>query len=160
MTAAVLCEQCPWRRSNHGKRSPGGFYSQKNLRRLWSEIRSGGGFQTCHLTDPSHPDHVAAGAPQEAKPRECLGSLVLVAREIEVLEKTVGAGGTYQDYTRGRHAPLTLNAIAWLAMGRPFEVALEQQAANAAGREASKMEATPSVSRAFMDDYELIGRPG
>lgn len=81
--SSVLCPQCPWLISNHGRRSKGGFYRKDNLRRLWNQVRRGGRQQSCHLTDPSHPDHVAAGADPGAQPRECTGSLVLVTREIE-----------------------------------------------------------------------------
>ena len=77
------CEQCPWRTSKQGKRSSGGFYTKRNLHRLWGQIRRGGAMQSCHLTDPSHPDHLAAGAPANAHPQECLGAVVIVRREIE-----------------------------------------------------------------------------
>lgn len=76
------CSQCPWRLANQGKRSPGGFYTKANLRRLWNQVRNGGRRQSCHLTDPSHPDHRAAGAPENAKVQECPGSVILVKREL------------------------------------------------------------------------------
>lgn len=80
------CPQCPWRKANQGKPSPGGFFTKKNLTRLWRQLRAGerGNFQaqSCHLTDPSHPDHVAAGAHPNAKAKECPGSVILVKREI------------------------------------------------------------------------------
>ena len=74
----TACDQCPWRRSNHGKPTRGGFFRKDNLRRLWGQLRgaspdSMGGRQSCHLTDPSHPDHIEAGAKPDAKPRECPG---------------------------------------------------------------------------------------
>ena len=82
-----LCAQCPWRASNHGRRTPGGFYAKRNLQRLWNQIRRGGGIQTCHLTDQSHPDHVAAGAREDRDEKhECMGSVVMVVRELEVLK--------------------------------------------------------------------------
>jgi hypothetical protein len=77
------CDQCPWRLSNQGKRHQFGFYTLANLRRLWNQIRRGGGAQSCHLTDPSHPDHVAVGAKPEATARECPGSVIVVLREVE-----------------------------------------------------------------------------
>ena len=73
------CAACPWRIANHGKRTPGGFYTKRNLRRLWNQIRGGGGLQSCHPTDPGHPDH---GAKPDSKPRECAGSVILVTREL------------------------------------------------------------------------------
>jgi hypothetical protein len=76
------CDLCPWRKANQGKRTPWGFYAKKNLRRLWNQIRSGLGVQTCHPTDPSHPDHIAAGAKPGATLRECSGSVILVIREL------------------------------------------------------------------------------
>jgi hypothetical protein len=77
-----ICSQCPWRLSNHGQRTPGGFYTAANLRRLWGEIRRGGGMQSCHLTDPSHPRHIEAGCSPNAKTHECPGSVLLVRREL------------------------------------------------------------------------------
>jgi hypothetical protein len=77
------CENCPWRLANQGKRTPWGFYTKTNLRRLWGQIRRGGGQQSCHPTDPSHPDHIAAGAKEGSKARECPGSVILVLRELK-----------------------------------------------------------------------------
>lgn len=83
------CDQCPWRLSNQGKRHKFGFYTKKNLRRLWGEIRGGGTSQSCHLTDPSHPDHIAVGTKPGAKPKECPGSVILVKREIQKMADPV-----------------------------------------------------------------------
>ena len=82
MPELTPCSQCPWRASNQGKRTPWGFYSQANLRRMWNEIRNGCGVQSCHPTDASHPDHVAAGAKTGAQVKECAGSVILVLREL------------------------------------------------------------------------------
>lgn len=79
------CPQCPWRLANQGKRHFGSFYTKQNLTRLWGQIRKGGKPQGCHLTDPSHPDHVLAGCAPEASPRECPGSVILVLREAKQL---------------------------------------------------------------------------
>lgn len=79
------CEHCPWRLKNQGKRSPWGFYTKPNLRRLWNQIRGGGAEQSCHPTDPGHPDHVAAGAKPGTTPRECPGSVILVLREVRAM---------------------------------------------------------------------------
>lgn len=76
------CTQCPWRLSNQGKPHPYGFYTKANLRRLWNEVRGGGKAQSCHLTDPSHPDHILVGAKLGAKAQECPGSVILVMREV------------------------------------------------------------------------------
>jgi hypothetical protein len=76
------CPQCPWRTANHGKRHFGGFYSKANLTRLWNQVRGGGAPQSCHLTDPSHADHIKAGCSQDAQARECPGSVILILREL------------------------------------------------------------------------------
>ena len=89
-----LCPGCPWRRRNHGKPTPGGFYRKDNLRRLWNQIRKGQGIQSCHLTDPGHPDHVAAGAAPTAQPRECAGSIALVHRETRKIQDCLDQGMT------------------------------------------------------------------
>lgn len=119
------CDQCPWRRSNHGRRSPGGFYTKKNLRRLWNELRRGGHPQSCHLTDPNHPDHVAAGAPKNAKPQECPGSVVLIVRELLRLAK----GGTLvgkqhiDNYLLDRPQGLTRTGLAYWLIQRASPLA-------------------------------------
>ncbi|MYK88308.1 MAG: hypothetical protein F4018_08150 [Acidobacteria bacterium] len=90
-TTAVPCDQCPWRISNHGKRHPGGFYRKDNLRRLWNQIRKGGRIQSCHPTDPSHADHRKyAGAKPGATPLECVGSVILVLREVRYADTLDG----------------------------------------------------------------------
>ena len=91
-TTGTLCEQCPWRKANHGKRTPGGFFARRNLRRLWNQIRRGEGVQGCHLTDPAHPDHVKAGTPLNATARECTGAVVLVHRELQRLARFAKGG--------------------------------------------------------------------
>lgn len=82
MAKTVPCEQCPWRLNNQGKRHKHSFYTKKNLQRLWNQIRKGGGKQSCHLTDPSHPDHIAVGAKLGANTQECPGSVIIVMREL------------------------------------------------------------------------------
>lgn len=77
------CEQCPWRLANQGKKHAYKFYTMANLKRLWSQIRKGGAQQSCHLTDPSHPDHIASGCKETAVARECPGSVIVVTREIK-----------------------------------------------------------------------------
>ena len=97
-TAGTPCEQCPWRTANHGKRHPGGFYRKDNLRRLWNQIRKGG-IQSCHPTDPTHEDHRQyAGAKPGAKPLECIGSVILVLREMRYADTL--DGDTSEDLQR------------------------------------------------------------
>lgn len=78
-----VCPQCPWRLANQGKRHPHGFYTKRNLQRLWNQLRGGGRPQGCHPTDPSHPDHVASGTPKNAKAQECAGSVIVLWRELD-----------------------------------------------------------------------------
>jgi len=80
------CVQCPWRRSNQGKRHPGSFYTRANLTRLWNQIRKGGAGQSCHLTDTRNPAHIAAGAKDVGEIRECPGAVVLVLREARAMQ--------------------------------------------------------------------------
>jgi hypothetical protein len=80
---AKPCDQCPWRLANQGKKHKFGFYTKANLRRLWNQVRGGGTAQSCHLTDPSHEDHIAVGAKPGATAQECPGSVILVLREVQ-----------------------------------------------------------------------------
>lgn len=94
---AKPCENCPWRKTNHGRRHPGGFFTKANRQRLWNQIRGGGGIQSCHMTDPSHPDHVAHGTPEHATAMECCGSVVLVVRELNRLKELSRPTATQPD---------------------------------------------------------------
>lgn len=112
------CEQCPWRLSNHGKRHSGSFYTKANLKRLWNQIRRGGKPQSCHLTDPSHPDHIAAGCKPGAETRECPGSVIVVTREIKRMadENNVVGEGAVKRYLvdRPRHGLTKTGLRYWL----------------------------------------------
>jgi hypothetical protein len=117
------CPQCPWRKANQGKRHFGSFYSKANLTRLWNQIRRGGGQQTCHLTDPSHPDHVRAGAPESAEVRECPGSVILILREIRRISDC-GDNPNHVDnkaidgYLKARRKGLTKTGILYWVVSR------------------------------------------
>lgn len=80
------CSRCPWRTDNHGKRTPDGWYTQANLRRLWSGLRRGERM-SCHPTDPENPVSVAMQAtgvrpaPAGTATHECTGAVILVQRE-------------------------------------------------------------------------------
>ena len=94
------CSACPWRITNHGKKNEWGFYTKANVRRLWNQIRGADRSgechpQSCHPTDPGHPDHIAAGAKPGSVPKECPGSVILVYRELEKL-KAIADGKTIQ----------------------------------------------------------------
>ena len=97
-TRAAVCDQCPWRVANQGRRTRQGIYTKANLTRLWNQVRRGGAVQSCHLTDPTHRDHIALGAnPERQKPpEECLGAVILVCRELEHI-KTLSTDTTDAD---------------------------------------------------------------
>lgn len=82
----VPCASCSWRKSNQGKPHKFGWFTRKNLTRLWNQIRGGGEAQSCHLTDTSVEQHVACGAKGD-KPKECAGSVVIVLRELLVIKE-------------------------------------------------------------------------
>lgn len=117
------CAQCPWRLSNQGKPHPHKFYSMANLRRLWNQIRKadGGDAQSCHMTDPSHPEHVAAGAKPGAKAQECPGSVIIIRRELRRManekgEITVEGWERYRSERAKRG--LTKTGMRWWGISR------------------------------------------
>jgi hypothetical protein len=118
------CIHCPWRVENHGKRTPWGFYTKTNLRRLWNQVRNGGHMQSCHPTDPSHPDHGAAGAKPGFKPVECAGSVVLIIRELQKMQAWAGEGNAIESehvtqYLReNRKAGITRAGLMYWLVGR------------------------------------------
>lgn len=79
------CADCPWRVSNRGRRNEHGFYTAKNLRRLWAGMRNGERM-TCHPTDPRMAEYEGYEKTEDAPVvRECAGSLLLKAREVTLL---------------------------------------------------------------------------
>jgi hypothetical protein len=114
------CQWCPWRIANHKKKTPWGFYRIGNMRRLWNGIRRGGA-QSCHPTDPSHPDHIAAGAKPGSKPKECAGAVILILRELEKLagkrDELIDADKIEQ-YLSTYDDGLTRNGLAFWLLGR------------------------------------------
>jgi hypothetical protein len=105
------CSECPWRIANHGKKHKHGFYTKANLARLWREIRAGGQGQSCHPTDPSHPDH---GAKPDTETRECPGSVILVLRELQRLNDVGGV----EEYRKIRRKGLTRDGILYWGLAR------------------------------------------
>lgn len=109
------CEACPWRLSNRGRRHPDGWYTVKNLRRLWAGLRRGNGM-TCHPTDPKNlvtERAQAAGyrpAPEHAKMRECAGALVVLERELHIAQSW-----GIKKYLRDRRLGMTMGGLVWLA---------------------------------------------
>ena len=134
------CAACPWRASNHGKRHEHHFYTKRNLRRLWNQIRRGGRPQSCHPTDPGHPDH---GAKADAEPVECQGSAILVMRELARLKELGEDVGAYLAEARSTKG-LTRDGLLYFVVrlqfghvpppfgpeGGPLPVVSEQQVAD------------------------------
>jgi hypothetical protein len=120
MAKTTPCAQCPWRLSNQGKPHEFKFYTKGNLRRLWNQIRRGGRAQSCHLTDPSHPDHVAVGAKPGATVQECPGSVILVLREVKKMANgnSVIEPEDLDRYRATRRTGLTNNGIAYWLVSR------------------------------------------
>ena len=117
------CAQCPWRVANHGKRTPWGFYRKDNLRRLWNQIRRGGRRQSCHVSDPNHPDHRLAGAKEGSEPHECRGSLILIQRELRALANgaTVLDGHHVEEYLVKYPRGLTRQGIGYFLLSRQMD---------------------------------------
>jgi hypothetical protein len=115
----TACDQCPWRASNQGKRNSFGFYTKANLTRLWNGLRNGNS-QSCHMTDPSHQDHIAAGAKPGSTARECPGSIILITREIEAIagEKKCIDNEAIDRYRETRRKGLTANGILYWIVQR------------------------------------------
>lgn len=150
----TLCGQCPWRKSNHGKRSKAGFYRKDNLRRLWNQVRNGGAQQSCHLTDTSHPDHVAAGAPANAEPLECAGSLILVQREIQKM-KTLAGGPDAQITPEALTQYFQENPRGLSRRGAVYWLIQRTQLAGVPFLGAPSM---PVMSQELVEDEDAIGR--
>lgn len=114
------CSQCPWRLKNQGKRHFAGFYTKKNLTRLWGLIRRGGAPQSCHMTDPSHADHLKAGCKEGAQTRECPGSVLLVLREVSRMadDKQTVTDATIRRYEVGRKKGLTKSGMHYWLISR------------------------------------------
>lgn len=116
------CAACPWRTANHLKRHKYGFYTKANLTRLWNGLR-GGAPQSCHPTDPGHPDHVACGAEPGSKAVECAGSVILVRREMAAVAAHSTDGRTLGDesvaaYLKARRKGLTKGGILYWIVQR------------------------------------------
>lgn len=113
------CDACPWRKSNQGKRHPGGWYTKKNLRRLWGGLRSGeADGMTCHPTDPRNPvPEGMKAAPVDARTFECYGALLLVAREVKLGEKLCTThSNAFGEYRKRRPKGLTRRGFShWIS---------------------------------------------
>lgn len=113
------CSACPWRKSNHGKPTPHGalqygWYTKANRRRLWQGLRTGNApGMTCHPTDARNP--LLPGAkpvPDTTTPRECAGALLLIIRELRLLEADT------KGYFKANPTGLTKYGMQWWALSR------------------------------------------
>lgn len=96
------CAACPWRKSNLEKPHPHKWYSKKNLLRLWNGLRKyDAPGMTCHPTDADNqvPDGTKP-VPESVEKKECAGAIILVTRELRLLEK-------HKDYLKIRKGGLT-----------------------------------------------------
>lgn len=117
------CQACPWRVENHGVRTPDGWYTKANLKRLWNGLRSGEApGMSCHPTDPRNPlsdEQKVAGykeAPGHSEVRECAGSVILMQRELMLFQEVVNSGGSYSEYRRQSQSPMRKQALLVVAM--------------------------------------------
>lgn len=121
------CAHCPWRLSNQGKRHPHGFYSARNLRRLWAGLRSGEApGMTCHPTDPEMADFEGyENLADREVTHECAGAVVLVTREakrFEAICKRIDrgevAGNAFKQYRLEAPRGMTRAGLIEVIMGR------------------------------------------
>lgn len=122
--ADQACLACPWRKANQGRPHPHNWYSGRNLKRLWSALRSGGRM-TCHPTDPENA--VPAGerpAPRHVRTRECAGALILVQREFMRFQAALRDGedlaACYERYRNANPNGLSLNGLRTLVARTVF----------------------------------------
>jgi hypothetical protein len=107
------CSTCPWLRSNFRKRHASGWYTLRNLRRLWNGLRSGKApGMVCHATDPESQFY---GSEKLVMPGtkllECIGATLLIQRELVEL----GKAKDFRAYRRSRPFGLTIpGAGMWM----------------------------------------------
>jgi hypothetical protein len=100
------CASCPWRLANQGsKPDPHGFYTRKNLARLWKGLREGARM-SCHPTDPRMAEFEGYESLAEREvAHECAGALVLTQRELMTFQDIAHAdpkGNTLKAYRARR----------------------------------------------------------
>lgn len=123
------CKACPWRISNQGKRHPGGWYTKKNLARLWAGMRRGERM-SCHPTDQTNP--LPPGfdpVPEHIEVHECGGALILKQREFMRAQDVVIRTGAITDYRRSTPRGITQEGMMRVVvdeMPAPFGNASEK----------------------------------
>lgn len=81
-----VCDTCPWRKANHAKEHPAGWYRISNLRRLWAGLRSGKApGMICHSTDPANKEYGGNADIAPGHEAECGGALMLVIRNFQAV---------------------------------------------------------------------------
>lgn len=116
------CSVCPWRLSNQGQPHPHGFYTKRNLARLWKGLRTAEApGMTCHPTDARMAEFEGyeATAAREAA-CECRGAIVLVVREVvrfqaichEVEDGLLPGTDALREYRRRAPRGLTRGGLA------------------------------------------------
>lgn len=111
-TCPTPCATCPFLRENQGRPHGAGWYTKKNLVRLWNGLRTGKApGMVCHSTDPDSPNY---GGTKDVKPghkRECIGANTLIQRELTTLAKAPSLAAYRKQYPNG----LTrAGAIQWV----------------------------------------------
>lgn len=106
------CAHCPWRIALQGTPNPHGFYSKRNLARLWAGLRRGERM-TCHPTDHNMNEFEHAPRVKDtAVTHECAGSLILTQREFMKASAVLQAeGGTVREYRRRWPRGLTKDGL-------------------------------------------------
>lgn len=100
----TVCQECPWRITNQGRKHPQGHYTKASLKRLWDDLRKGVGPLLCLF--------------RGCEGRECRGSIVLVKRELARMLNPRGGitEGSILEYLAARPGALTRDgAHYWLA---------------------------------------------
>jgi hypothetical protein len=105
------CDTCPWRLANRGKPLPVGWFSKKNLARLWSKLRRGESM-SCHksVADSKMVDNPKP-ASEGTQEQECAGAAILQQREFTRLQDALTLEGKlgYQCYKDKHPNGLTKN---------------------------------------------------
>jgi hypothetical protein len=115
---AKVCATCPWLVKNHGRPHKGGWYSKRNLLRLWNGLRLGKAPGTlCHSTDPNAPDYDGKPGAKPGGEKPCGGVIALICIETDALNR---AGG-YAQYAASREKPIARRAFAGIVSRIMFQ---------------------------------------
>lgn len=130
-----VCATCPWRKCNHGKPHPAGWYKLANLKRLWNGLRTGNApGMVCHSTDTRSVEYGSTKAvPECARTTECGGAIFLVIQHVNDCGKS-----EWSDYRARHRFPLTKNGLRFWASRALFP---------------------PFVPSVTVDDPEAVGLP-